>query len=198
MEDQDITGIVLAGGQGSRMGGQDKGWVKYNGKPMIESVIARLAPQVTDIIISANRNLDAYKALGYSVVTDCHANDRHTYEGPIAGILSCLRAVKTEYAVVVPCDAPLIGANLVNQLKSAATQSKKALILFEAEGRLQPLFGLYHRSLVNNLAQYFAAGERKLVRWCEQQSPEILAFSGSSTEFANINTPEELKRLESS
>lgn len=194
MDLENITGIILAGGQGQRMGGVDKGQVKYRGTPMAQQVIDRLAPQVGKLILSANRNISAYESLGYPVIQDPEA---HQYEGPIAGILTCLSEITTEYAVIVPCDAPLISENLVSQLIADNGQPQNKLTLFEVEGKLQPLFGLFHKSLVNELRDYFEKGNRKLVKWCESQSPSVIAFEGSPSAFSNINTREELKDLES-
>lgn len=196
MTKDQVTGIVLAGGQGSRMGSKDKGWLRFHGEPMIKQVIQRLAPQVANIIISANRHLVEYQQLGYPIVQDDNAHgDR--FQGPIAGILSGLQKTTTEYAVIVPCDAPLISTDLVEQLLRANRDQTHNLTLFRVAGRTQPLFGLYRRSLLADLEEYFQSGERKLMAWCESQQPEVIDFRGDTNAFANINTPDELQRMES-
>ncbi len=194
--DPSVTGIVLAGGQGSRMGGKDKGWVQFREKPMIEHVVERLAPQVNELVISANRHLAEYRNLGFTVVSDDlqsqPPDDR--YQGPIAGMLAGLEITTTDFAVIVPCDAPLLSQNLVTTLLQHSHGQQ--LVLFRDKTRLQPLFGLYHRSLVQALRQYFESGGRKLMAWCESQNPEIIELKDDSTGFTNINTPEELQALE--
>ncbi len=183
----DITGIILAGGEGRRMGGKDKGWVQLHGLPLIERAIQRLRPQVQDIIISANRNLGAYEALGCPIF-----QDSTPYFGPLGGISACLKHIETEYALVVPTDAPLIPTNLVEILRQHVPAK---LILCEDKKRLQPLFGLYHRSLAQSIDRYLEAGERKLTLWCEQQDP-VRVTIGDNEAFTNLNTPSELSDFE--
>lgn len=182
-----ITGIILAGGEGRRMGGEDKGWLEVEGLPLIKRAIRRLEPQVSEIIISANRNLDAYQTLGKRFF-----HDTTPYLGPLGGIAACLRQISTEYALVVPTDAPLIPLNLVDLLKQ---QIPSKLILCEDNQRLQPLFGLYHYSLADSIEHYLAAGERKLTLWCEQQQPARVTI-GDTSAFTNLNTPADLNEFE--
>lgn len=184
---QAITGIILAGGEGRRMGGQDKGWLQLQGLPMIRRAVERLEPQVDEIIISANRNLEAYQELGKRI----YADDT-PYQGPLGGIAACLEKMETEYALVVPTDAPLIPFNLVDCLR---TKLPAKLILCQDEQRLQPLFGLYHRSLADSIHTFLAAGDRKLTLWCKQQGPEIVTI-GDNEAFTNLNTPAELSAFE--
>ena len=193
---KNVTGIILAGGQGRRMENRDKGWVNYRGKPMIKHVVERLSPQVCDVIISANRHLPEYRQLGYPVVSDLPGNDDQPYQGPIAGILACLARVSTDYAVVVPCDAPLLRHDLVSMLMDYREPDSR-LVLFHVNGRLQPLFGLYHRSVTADLRAFFAAGERKLMIWCQQQEPAIITLEQSDAGFANINSLRDMEKLAS-
>ena len=192
----EVTGIILAGGQGSRMGGKDKGWVHYRGKPLIQHVVERLSPQVSHLIISANRHVEDYQSFGYPVVSDRRPGQSpdERYQGPIAGILACLERITTDYAVIVPCDAPLLSPNLASTLLNHA--GGHSLVLFRDQARLQPLFGLYHRSLTPSLREYFASGGRKLVAWCETMQPCVIEHGEDETGFTNINTPGELNQLE--
>lgn len=184
---KDVTGVILAGGEGRRMGGEDKGWVPLQGLPLIKRAIERLRPQVDRIIISANRNIEAYEALGYPIF-----HDSTPYMGPLGGIAACLRNIDTEYALVVPTDAPLIPLDLVTILRQHQPAN---LILCEDKKRLQPLFGLYHRSLAESIEDFLKRGERKLTLWCEQQSP-VRVTIGDNNAFTNLNTPAELSEFE--
>ena len=135
-----VSGIILAGGEGRRLGGQDKGWLTLKGQPMIRRVLKRLAPQVSGVMISANRNLERYRQLGYPVITDHDA-----FQGPLGGIASCLHHLPTEYGLVVPVDAPWIPANLLQRLatgmpaQSASVGSKS---MTEAMGFTNVPFGM--------------------------------------------------------
>ncbi|RLT92640.1 molybdenum cofactor guanylyltransferase MobA [Ketobacter sp.] len=184
---KDVTGVILAGGEGRRMGGEDKGWVPLQGLPLIQRAIERLQPQVEHIVISANRNLAAYEALGYPIY-----HDNTPYLGPLGGIAACLKHIETEYALVVPTDAPLIPLNLVETL---CRHRPAKLILCEDQRRLQPLFGLYHRSLATSIDDFLQAGDRKLTLWCERQHPTRVTI-GDNEAFTNLNTPSELSEFE--
>lgn len=188
----EITGVILAGGAGRRMEGQDKGLVELNGKPFISWTLERLRPQVKHIIVSANRNLSTYKALGLTVISD---ESPESYEGPVAGIVRCLEQLETPWACVVPVDAPLIPPELVATLETACSRGAN-LILLEIEGRLQPLFGLYSKSLLASLKAYYDQGERKLIKWCEQQQPIILSWEGDTFYFRNLNSTSERNQFE--
>ena len=198
MKFENVTGIILAGGEGSRMGGVDKGLVNFFGKPMFQHVLERIAPQVGTIIISANRHLEDYQRSGYAVVSDNNneGSSNSEYQGPVAGILTGLENTKTSYAVIVPCDAPLVCMNLVEPLIKSALENDSDMTLFRVDGRIQPLFGLFRVSLLDDLRAYYQAGERKLIRWCESHAPQIVDYHGPSEVFSNINTLEELKQLE--
>ena len=182
-----ITGLILAGGESRRMGGEDKGWLNLNGSPLVQRVISRIQPQVSRIVISANRNLDHYKDLGYPVIADTTP-----YQGPLAGIATGLNAIETDYALVVPTDAPLIPNDLVKQLVHFIPAR---LILCEDESRLQPLFGLYHCTLKQSINTYLSQGQRKLTRWCQLQNPQIVTISDTKA-FTNLNTPADLAIFE--
>lgn len=182
-----VTGIILAGGEGRRMTGQDKGWVTLQGKPLVQHVLERLQPQVTHCLISANRNLERYRALGVPVVSD-----PETYLGPMAGIASALQRIDTDYALVVPTDAPLLPLDLAARLWQALPAR---LVMCHDGKRLQPLFGLYHRTCLDSLQSSLAAGQRKLTQWCMAQHPAIITLPDPAA-FTNVNTPDELVRLQ--
>lgn len=182
-----VSGIILAGGEGRRMGGRDKGWLDLNGNPLIHQVILRIKDQVDEIIISANRNIDAYQSLAYPVV-----QDPTPYQGPLGGIATGLEAMKAEYALVVPTDAPLIPQGLVSTL---AKYLPAKLVLCHDGQRLQPLFGLYHCTLKDSIKTFLAKGDRKLGLWCEQHSPKIVTI-GDTRGFTNLNTPQDFKDFE--
>jgi molybdenum cofactor guanylyltransferase len=182
-----LTGIILAGGEGRRMDGQDKGWIELHGKPLIRHVLDRLQPQVSSrCIISANRNLERYRALGVPVVTDAEV-----YLGPLAGIAHALQHIDTDYALVVPTDAPLVPLDLATRLQNELPA--KLVICHDGE-RLQPLFGIFHRSLSESIFQFLHSGQRQLTRWCMEQSPKTVTI-GDTFAFANLNTAEELARI---
>ncbi len=175
------------------MGGIDKGLLELNGQPLIEHVIGRISPQVSEIIISANRNLERYQSYGYPVITD-----QITDKGPLAGILSALQHCQSEWLLTVPCDTPRIPADLVTRIRNAAEQTPSAIYSAHDGEQLQPLFSMIHRDLANSLQEYLAAGNRKVVRWLMQQGCVTVDFSDQADAFANINTPEILAQCSAS
>jgi molybdopterin-guanine dinucleotide biosynthesis protein A len=212
-----ITGIILAGGAGSRMGGVDKGWVMLHNQPLVSHTLARLKPQVNSVVISANRELERYRSLDADVVTDLPdlndgVNAPNNFQGPVAGILAALKKISTPYAVIVPVDAPLLAENLIQILchgsnnrsdnksnrkgSNINTCTSAALSLIDDGERTHPLFGLYHRSLIKSLESYYQEGHRRLMRWCMQQSPLIIKKPELLRSFANINDPDSLKNVE--
>ncbi len=183
-----VTGLVLAGGAGRRVGGADKGLLDYRGRPLVVHVIERLAPQVATLIISANRNLDVYRRLGYPVIADASA-DQLGRLGPLAGIAAGLAACTTPWLVVCPCDGPHLPTDLVARLLAAAGDQALA-IAATAEGP-QPTFMLCRPALLPALERYLAHGERRVGLWCRQQRAVECRFD-DATAFANINRPEDL------
>jgi len=189
-----VTGIILAGGRGRRMQNKDKGWIHYQNKPFIEHVLEKLKPQVTDIVISANRNLDNYKKLGYPIIPDRNKN----HEGPLAGILATLSVIRTDFALIVPVDAPSLPSNLLKTLLSSLKPENgpMKLILAHDGQRLQPLFGVYDKRLAPDIEHYLASGNRKLTEWCLAQRPVVVDMSLYADQLCNINTPGNLSALE--
>ncbi len=197
-----ITGLVLAGGQGSRMGGVDKGLQAWHGAPLAQHALRRLQAQVGAVMLSANRHLDTYAAMGAPVWPDRQSG----YCGPLAGLLSGLEYCPTPWLLTVPCDAPLFPPDLAPRLAQAAAHSGTLLAMASArEGtapaplRPQPVFCLVHHSLHDDLARYLADGGRKAMAWASAHRPALVAFDAPGDDphaFANANTLAELTALQ--
>lgn len=187
---QNITAVILAGGQGSRLGGVDKGLIQLRQISLVQHVVNRVEPQVTEIIISANRNLDAYTNLGYPVYTD----EISDFAGPLAGILKALQHCQSEWLLTIPADSPFIADNLAQRLIENIENNKIA-IAHDGE-RLQPTFSLIHKSLESSLKDFLQKGERKTRVWMQQQSHAVVDFSDQTDAFININTQDELNNAE--
>lgn len=185
-----ITGLILAGGRGSRLGGVDKGWVETAGGPLICQVLTRLAPQVRRVLISANRNLDFYRALGPTVLTD-----RVPEMGPLAGIREGLAAITTPFLLVVPCDVPTPPSDLAERLYKEAVASGAVATVAHDGQREQWAFCLLRRELLEDLDQFLAAGERRLAQWLRRQPSLPCDFSDCAAAFDNLNTPADLARF---
>lgn len=188
----DVTGVILAGGRARRMGGVDKGLVPVNGKPMIEWVIELLRPQVAELLVNANRNLDRYRQFGCPVVDD---GDRE-FRGPLAGIASGMRAAATPYVAFVPCDSPLICSELVPRLQAALSKEDARIAVAHDGERLQPVFALLERSLLGDLVRYLDDGGRKIDRWYSEHGYACADFSDVAESFSNVNAPDEKRALE--
>ena len=191
----DITGLVLCGGRGMRMGGVDKGLQNHHGMPLALHALMRLAPQVHHAMINANRNLAAYESMGAPVWPDPMAD----YPGPLAGWLAGLEHCETPYMVTVPCDTPAFPADLVVRL-AAALQAEGAEIAMAAtleDGRVQvqPVFCLMKSDLMESLVAYLHSGERKIDRWTARHRCVQVMFDDSAA-FFNANTPQELAQLQ--
>jgi molybdenum cofactor guanylyltransferase len=184
-----VTGLILAGGLARRMGGSDKGLVTLEGRPMISYIINALSPQVASILINANRNISAYEEYGYNVISD----DIDDFQGPLAGMASGLRHCQTEYIATVPCDGPLLPENYVDILMRAATNANSQISVGFDGNRLQPVYALIHRDLLDDLNEYLTSGERKIDRWYDKHQFAKADFSSTADMFTNINTPEDLK-----
>ena len=181
-----VSGIVLAGGQGRRMGGVDKGLVHLRGKPMVAWVLERLAPQVGEIVINANQNLEAYAAFGHRVVPD----DVGGFAGPLAGLHAGLAAVAHELAVTVPCDSPFLPADLVARLRAALGANELAVA--KTGDQSHPVFSLVRRSVHAHLGAFLADGGRKIDAWYASLKVVEVPFDDEADAFRNINTREEL------
>ncbi|MEZ3500988.1 molybdenum cofactor guanylyltransferase MobA [Pantoea sp. KPR_PJ] len=181
-----LTGIILAGGQGRRMGGQDKGLLLFDGIPLYQHVLQRLRPQVNIVMISANRNLDRYQSSGLTVLPDTLPG----YPGPLAGMLSGLLAAETEWVAFCSCDTPFIPVDYVQQLWR---HKEEALSVWaRSSERDHPALALLHRSLAQPLADYLQRGERRLMQFLRDQGGHAVTMTQDEVAFRNINTPDEL------
>jgi molybdopterin-guanine dinucleotide biosynthesis protein A len=183
-----VSGIVLAGGKGSRMGGVDKGLQALRGKPMVAWAIARLKPQVDEIVINANQNLEVYAALGYRVVPD----EIGGFAGPLAGLHAGLAAATHPLAATVPCDSPFLPADLVSRLKRNLIDNDLAVA--KTGDQAHPVFVLLRTSLRRNLAAFLEGGGRKIDAWYASLKVVEVPFDDEAEAFRNINTLEELGR----
>jgi len=183
---QATSGLILAGGAGRRMGGADKGWIHYQGRPLVEQVFERLAPQVDQVLISANRNLARYAAFGVPVLADGDSD----FRGPLAGIEAGLRSAAPGWVLCVPCDSPALPADLAQRLHAGVAGGKAAVVALA--GRWQPVFCLLHTSLADALSAYLARGDRKVASWLESVDARTVDFSDEASAFANLNSPEML------
>lgn len=189
-----ITGVILAGGQGRRMGGVDKGLRELRGKPMIEWVLERFAPQVDAVLINANQNLERYARFGYPVVTD----EIGGYAGPLAGLQSALRAARHPLLATVPCDSPFLPADLVARLVAALQARPAQLAVARTGDQPHPVFCLCRCDVLPHLTQFLAGGGRKIDAWYATLRVAEVAFDDEADAFSNINTPEELSAFEHS
>ncbi len=192
MQPEKTTGVILAGGQASRMDGRDKGLIRLNGRSLIEHVIAAIRPQVDSIIISANRNIEQYQRYGYPVISDPVAD----YPGPLAGMLAALQATESEFLLCVPCDGPWLPANLHKRLQNAMLEKDAEISCVHDGNRLHPVYALLKRSLRQPLAEYISTGGRAVHRWFKSRKLAWADFSDVPELFVNINTAEELQRVE--
>lgn len=184
----EVTGIVLAGGQGRRMGGVDKGLVELDGEPLVAHVIARLAPQVATLVVNANRNTARYAAYGYPVVSDTVGG----YAGPLAGLHAGMSAATTPFVVTAPCDSPFLPADLVARLGAAAVSGRAQLAVARTLDRPHPVFALVRRDLVAHLDAWLGSGGRKIDAWYATLAVVEVAFDDEAEAFRNFNTREEL------
>lgn len=188
-----ITAVVIAGGRALRMGGKDKGLVELDNKALISHVIDAIEPQVSQLVINTNRNFEQYRKLGFPVISDEMAG----FKGPLAGFLSALDSINTTNALFVPCDTPLLTGQLVSRLTQARDKMGADIAVAHDGQRLQPLFALIPSHLHGSLEKYLESGERKIDRWYAMHNTTVVDFSDVAETFININTLDELQRLNS-
>jgi molybdopterin-guanine dinucleotide biosynthesis protein A len=195
MDTSQITGLILAGGRGSRMGGVDKGLQPFRGAPMALHVMMRLSPQVGDLMINANQNLAPYEGFGVPVWPD----EMQGFAGPLAGLQTGLNHCETPYLVTAPCDSPFLPTDLVERLaEGIERQNAELAVAVTGEGESRqphPVFCLLKTSLLPNLSQFLQAGGRKIDKWYTSLSVAEVNFPDESA-FRNINTLDELRRFE--
>lgn len=199
----DITGVILCGGRGSRMGGVDKGLQPYRGMPLAMHALLRLSPQAGQVMISANRNLAAYASFGVPVWPDSVAGSVAEfvadYPGPLAGWLTGLQRCETPYLLTVPCDTPGFPTDLSARLAEALSRegAEIAMAATMEDGRLQvqPVFCLVDARLLESLTACLKSGERKIHRWTAQHRCATVVFDDAGA-FVNANTLAELQALD--
>jgi molybdenum cofactor guanylyltransferase len=190
---QDIHAVILAGGEGRRMGGADKGLALFLGTPLAQRAAQRIAPFVDAVSVNANRNAAAYAALGYTVFSD----GLPAHEGPLGGVLAALRACSAPYLLVLPCDVPNFPLDLVARLAAALQGSNAGArvampLATQADGSpfVEPVFMLLDCAVLPDLEAYFAAGGRKITTWAGKAGLALAPFTQphDAAAFADADT----------
>lgn len=189
-----ITGVVLAGGRGSRMGGKDKGLVLLNGVALFHFVLETLRPQVDQLVISANRHLEIYQQAGVPVITDSLPD----YPGPLAGMLAVMETVESEWFLFSPCDTPNIPSDLASCLWEGLGDPAVSAVWVNDGERDHPGIALIHHSVKVALRAYLSAGERRVMQFLLSIGGRAVVFDKTLTHFANINTLDELSHWQES
>lgn len=187
-----ITGVVLAGGLGRRMGNVDKGLQAMEGRPLAAWAAARLAPQVDELLVNANRNEEAYAAFGYPVIRD----ELQGFAGPLAGLHAALAHARHPLVATVPCDSPFFPTDLVSRLFAALSSAGATIAVARCAGRTHPVFCLCRRIVLPALQRAIERDELRFERWIRAQHHVEVDFDDQPSAFCNINTPEELIRIE--
>lgn len=191
MTEDTISALILAGGRATRMGGQDKGLIQLGGESITARITQQLAPQVDELIINANRNLEQYAALGYAVVSDSLGD----YQGPLAGMAAGFSYIRSQWMITAPCDGPFIANDYASRMLSQAKYDSSRIVVATDGIRLQPVYALIHRTLASSLNEFLQTGGRKIDRWYTQHGYSEVPFSDHEM-FTNINTPQHLQELE--
>ena len=187
-----VTGLILAGGKGSRMGGVDKGLQAFRGKRLVDHVYERFAPQVGGVIINANQNHEEYKTFGVRVVSDAIGG----FAGPLAGLHAGLSISKRPFLASVPCDSPFLPADLIERLYQRIDESGAELAVAKTGEQPHPVFSLMRRTVLDHLADFLKGGGRKIDAWYATLNVVEVAFDDEPDAFSNINTREELQTWE--
>jgi molybdopterin-guanine dinucleotide biosynthesis protein A len=187
-----ISGLILAGGRGRRMGGTAKALQPMLGRPLISWVVERLRPQVAEVIVSANRDLERYAAIGDRIVTDRSMD----LSGPLAGLQAGLAVANHDLMVTVPCDAPLLPPDLVARLAFALEAAQADVAVASTGDQPQPVFCLCKREMLSSIDAFLASGGRKVEIWLNSVAHVQVRFDDEAEAFINVNTAEELRALE--
>jgi molybdenum cofactor guanylyltransferase len=187
-----VTGIVLAGGLGRRMGGVDKGLKLLRGKAMVQWAIERFAPQVQEVLVNANQNLDAYSAFGHRVIPDLIGG----YAGPLAGLHRGLTEARHALVATVPCDSPFLPRDLVSRLEADLSARSADLAVARTGDQPHPVFCLCHRRVLGSLTAFLDRGGRKVDAWYSALRVVEVPFDDNPGAFSNINTESELAGFE--
>ncbi len=188
-----ITALILAGGRGSRMGSVDKGLQLFKGVPMVAHVLNRMSPQVDEVIINANRSIEQYAAFGHRVVPDTIDG----FAGPLAGLHVGMMHATTPLLATAPCDSPFLPLDLVTRLHSSLAIGNADLAVAKTYDQAHPVFCLVKRELEPHLREFLANGQRKIDKWYATLRVVEVQFDDQESAFANINTEDELRALES-
>jgi molybdopterin-guanine dinucleotide biosynthesis protein A len=183
-----VTGLILAGGKGSRMGGVDKGLQAFRGKRLVDHVYERFAPQVGGVIINANQNHEEYKTFGVRVVSDAIGG----YAGPLAGLHAGLSVSKRPFLASVPCDSPFLPVDLIERLYQRLDETGAELAVAKTGEQPHPVFSLMRRGVLDHLAEFLKGGGRKIDAWYATLNVVEVAFDDEAEAFSNFNTLEEL------
>lgn len=183
-----VTGVILAGGMGRRMGGVDKGLVMFQDRPMVATVIDRFRHQTDELLINANRHQEEYAGFGYCVIPDAMTG----FAGPLAGLQTGLMAASHELVATVPCDSPFLPHDLIGRLKSALESEDAQLSVAVTCGQPQPVFCLCRRDVLPHLTEFLQQGGRKIDAWYATLKVVEVNFDDEADAFININTPQEL------
>ena len=189
----DITGVVLAGGRARRMGGQDKGLVEINGRPMVMFIVDALRRQTGAVIINATRNVDRYRELSQCDVVADSVGD---FAGPLAGMSAAMEFADTPFILTAPCDSPLVSGDLGLRLADALQREDAELAVAHDGERMQPVFALLRTDLLQSMLKYLRAGESKIDTWYAKHRTALADFSDESAMFLNVNTPDDRSELE--
>ncbi len=183
-----VTGLILAGGKGSRMGGVDKGLQNFRGRRLVDHVYERFAPQVGGVVINANQNHEEYKTFGVRVVSDAIGG----YAGPLAGVHAGLSVSKRPFLASVPCDSPFLPADLIERLYRRIDETGAELAVAKTGEQPHPVFSLMRRGVLDHLADFLKGGGRKIDAWYATLNVVEVAFDDEAEAFSNFNTLEEL------
>ena len=192
INEQDITAVILAGGQGRRMGGQDKGLIEVDGRVLVAILIEQLEQQVGNILINANRNQERYQAFSYPVVSD----QLDDYQGPLAGFACAMNTVDTDFILTLPCDGPLLAADYVARFIANQVQTGASICVADDGERLQPVHALIRVDLLSSLNSFLDSGDRKIDRWYALHDFARTDFSDCADMFRNINTPSDQQSMQ--
>ncbi len=183
-----VTGVILAGGQGQRMGGLDKGLIDYQNRPLIKHVITTLSKQVDKLIINANRNLESYQSFGHPIIEDSLSG----FCGPLAGMYSAMQACDTDFILTTPCDSPTISAQLRQRMMEVLLREQADIAVAHDGQRMQPVFCLIPCRLQADLEAYLKQGDRKIDLWFKRHKLAVVDFSDQTYNFINFNTPQDV------
>ncbi len=186
-----VSAIILAGGQANRMGGAGKGLVPLQNKPLVQHIIERLTPQVNEVLVNANRELEQYQAFNLPILKDEHVD----FIGPLAGFSLGLKHSQYDYLLTVPCDSPLLPKDLVSRLMKGLTEKEADIAVAKSAGHTHPVFCLMKKTFWPSLSTYLAQGERKVSAWQKSLAYIEVEFNDCSEAFVNLNTFEELEAL---